>query len=162
VDNDLLDCATCQANEGALGVARDLFGANLCCVGGNCNQVLTRYACSRDGGTPMRYRITTMTATDSGHAHGIATRADGSLYMGYTLDSTVRRVTPGGSVSTVASTIGFVRGVAVDAAGNIYTADGCYHTITKHFPGGGSTIIAGTTNMPGSTGDEGLATAAKI
>src|SRR6185503_4049554 len=49
-DNDVLDCATCEANEGALGVARDLFGANLCCIGGSCTSVLTRYACRRDGG----------------------------------------------------------------------------------------------------------------
>jgi sugar lactone lactonase YvrE len=162
IDNDLLDCATCQANEGALGVARDLFGANLCCIGGTCNKVLTRYACRRAGGTPMRYRITTMTATDSANAHGIATGPDSSLYLGYYFNSTVRRVTPAGMVSTAANTIGFVRGVAVDTAGNVYTADGCYHTITKHFVGGGSTIIAGSINMPGSTGDEGLATAAKI
>jgi hypothetical protein len=161
-DNDLLDCATCQANEGALGVARDLFGVNLCCIGGTCDKVLTRYACRRDGGTPMRYRITTMTASDSGNAHGIATGPDGSLYITHHSSGTVRRITPGGVVSTVANTVGFARGVAVDAAGNVYTADGCSHTITKHVPGVGSTVIAGIPNMSGSTGDGGLAAAAKI
>ena len=160
VDNDVLDCATCEANEGALGVARDLFGANLCCVGGSCTGVSTRYACRRDGGLPARYRITTLAATDSGNAHGIATGPDGSLYLTY--GGSVRRVTPGGVVSTVATPGGFMRGVAVDPAGNVYTADGCRHTITKHVPGGPSTVIAGIPNMSGSTGDDGPATAAKI
>jgi sugar lactone lactonase YvrE len=160
VDNDVLDCATCEANEGALGVARDLFGANLCCVGTSCTSVATRFACRRDGGVPARYRITTLAATDSGNAHGIATGPDGSLYLTY--GGTVRRVTPSGAVSTVASPGGFMRGVAVDAAGNVYTADGCRHTITKHVPGGPSTVIAGIPNTSGSTGDDGPATAAKI
>ena len=160
-DNDVLDCATCQANEGALGVARELFGANLCCVGGACNAVRTRYACRRDGGTPARYRITTLAATDSGNAHGIATGPDGSLYLTHHSSGTIRRVTPGGAVSTVANTPGFVRGVTVDAAGNVYTADGCAHTITKHVPGGGSTVIAGT-GVKGHSGDGGPATAAML
>jgi sugar lactone lactonase YvrE len=161
VDNDVLDCATCQANEGALGVARDLFGANLCCIGPTCSSVLTRYACRRDGGTPARYRISTLAASDSGNAHGIATGLDGSLYMTHHNSGTIRRVAPGGVVSTIASTTGFQRGIAVDAAGNVYTADGCAHTITKHVPGGPSTVIAGT-GVKGSSGDGGPATAATL
>lgn len=159
-DNDLLDCATCQANEGALGVARDLFGTNLCCVGGHCDKVLTRYACRRDGGTPMRFRITTMTATDAGHAHGMATGPDGSLYIGYGL--LLRRITPAGVVSDVATASAFPRGLAVDGAGNVYTTDSCRYTITRHVPGGGSTVIAGIPNTPGSSGDDGPATSATI
>ena len=159
-DNDVLDCATCEANEGALGVARDLFGANLCCIGGTCNSVLTRYACRRDGGTPARYRITTLTATGSGNAHGIATGSDGSLYLEHHFQGGVLRVTPGGTVTTVANTPGFRRGVAVDTAGNVYTADGCSHTITKYVAGVG-TVIAGIPNSAGSTGDGGPATSAK-
>jgi sugar lactone lactonase YvrE len=162
VDNDLLDCVSCQANEGALGVARDLFGAHPCCIGGACGTVRTRYACRRDGGTPARYRISTLAASDAGQAHGIATGPDGSLYIGHITSATVRRVTPAGAVSTVANTAGFVRGVAVDAAGNVYTADGCAHTITRHVPGGGSTVIAGLPGLAGSTGDGGPAAAARL
>lgn len=73
----------------------------------------------------------------------------------------MRRVTPQGTVTAVATTVGFARGVAVDGDGTVYTADGCSHTITKHVPGGGATVIAGT-GVKGSTGDGGLATAAAI
>ena len=159
VDNDVFDCATCEAGEGILGVARELFGANICCIGGTCNQVLTRFACRRDGGFPARYRMTTLTATDGGNAHGIATGADGSLYL--SKFSGITKVTPGGVVSTVTSAVPFLRGLAVDAAGNLYGSTGCSHRILKVTPAGVVTTIAGT-GVGGSTGDGGPATAAQI
>jgi len=160
-DNDLLDCGACQAGEGVLGVGRDLYGANLCCAGGTCNKILTRFACRHDGGTPARYRIATLAATDGGFAHGIDVGSDGSLYLGDLSRGEIRTVTPGGTVTTVGTGTFGTRGVAVDPAGNIYVADGCRHTITKIVPGGGSTVIAGT-GVAGHSGDGGLATAAQI
>src|SRR4029077_15749609 len=38
----LLACSRGKLGEAVLGVAGDLFGATLCCIGGTCNQVLTR------------------------------------------------------------------------------------------------------------------------
>jgi hypothetical protein len=49
-DNDLLDGLGCKVGEAVLDVARELFGANLWCVGGTRNQVLTRVACYQAGG----------------------------------------------------------------------------------------------------------------
>src|SRR5262249_36338428 len=51
-DNDLLDCFGCRAEEATLQIARDVYGTNLCCIGGTCNKVLTRFACREAGGTP--------------------------------------------------------------------------------------------------------------
>ena len=38
-----LDCLACQTEEAVLGVARDLYGANLCCIAGACDTVRTRF-----------------------------------------------------------------------------------------------------------------------
>src|SRR5262249_29445715 len=54
---NLLNCLECQTEEAVLTIARTLHGANLCCIGGTCNQVLTRFACRQAGGTPVRYRV---------------------------------------------------------------------------------------------------------
>ena len=67
-DNDLLDCFGCRAEEAVLQVARDMYGSNLCCIGGVCNKVLTRFSCREAGGTPVRYHIESLPITVAGTA----------------------------------------------------------------------------------------------
>ena len=159
-DDDLLDCLACRAEEAVLEVARDLHGANLCCVGDRCNQVLTRHACRAAGGTPMRYRIGSLPVAVSG-PHGLDIAPDGSLLIADSGSSRALRVAPGGQVSVVGATFGFPVGIAGDAAGNVYVTNRCSQTVVKIAPGGSSTVIAGT-GVAGHTGDGGPATAARI
>jgi hypothetical protein len=157
----LLDCLGCQLGEAVLGVAGDLFGANLCCIGGTCNRVLTRVACFEAGGTPARYGMSSLPGVSTGGAHGIEIGPDGNLYMTGPGNVVTRVALPGGAQTTVGSTPFFPTGVAIDTAGNVYVTNRCVHTLTKIAPGGVATTFAGT-GTPGHSGDEGPATAAQI
>ena len=97
---------------------------------------------------------------------GIAANAAGSLvYVADTASHTIRKVTSGGAVTTLAGAGGtngisdgsgrnglfnYPQGVAVDISGNLYVADTWNHTIRKVSPAGAVTTLAG---FPGSYGD---------
>jgi NHL repeat len=106
---------------------------------------------------------------------GVAVDAAGNLYIA---GKRVRKVTPGGTITTVAgngqpalgmgadggpaasTSLDTITGVAVDAAGNLYIAQfGGY--IRKVTPGGTITTVAGG-NGGGFSGDGGLATSAGL
>jgi len=102
---------------------------------------------------------------------GIALDASGNIYVADDINHRVRKVTPTGTVTTIAgSTSGSddgdgvnakfhnPRGVTLDAAGNIYVADAGNHRIRKITPTGTVSTIAGSTL--GVT--EGIGTAAKF
>src|SRR5208283_4782822 len=99
---------------------------------------------------------------------GIAMDVSGNAYV--TDDYTIRKITPGGAVTTLAGAAGVggsadgtgttarfnsPSGLAVDGSGNIYV--GCSDgTIRKVTPGGVVTTLAGTASVFGSadgTGD---------
>ena len=106
---------------------------------------------------------------------GVAMDSAGNVYAADTGSHTIRKITPGGVVSTLA---GFAKragttdgagaaarfsnpqGVAVDSAGNVYVADGVNHTIRKITPAGVVSTLAGTAGQPGST--DGMGAAAKF
>lgn len=161
-EDDLLDCLACRTQEAALAVGRDLVGANLCCVSSDCATVQTRRACRRATGSPAQYRIDSVDAGDIAYPHGIDMGTDGTLYIADSRNDRVKKVSPSGQASVLASTPPFPTGISVDnASGDVFVSLRCSHQILRVTPTGTTTVFAGT-GVPGHSGDEGLATAAQI
>jgi hypothetical protein len=101
---------------------------------------------SADGtGSAARFRSPT----------GVAVDSTGNVYVADTFSCTIRKVTPGGVVTTLAGLAGswgsadgtgsaarfcYPSGVAADSAGNVYVADGAIRKVT---PAGVVTTLAG-------------------
>lgn len=96
---------------------------------------------------------------------GIAVDSANNLYVTDTGNHTIRKITPGGVVTTIAGAAGQSGsadgsgtqarfngplGIAVDASGNVFVADTKNHTIRKISPAGTVTTIAGSTGVAGS------------
>jgi uncharacterized protein (TIGR03437 family) len=123
---------------------------------------------SGDGGLAINACITTPLA--------IAVDRQGNLYIAEVANF-IRKVTPDGIISTIAgdgqagfsgdngpavdAEFNMIGGLAVDAAGNLFVADRGNHRIRKITPDGMITTIGGTGD-PGTDGDNGPATAARI
>jgi sugar lactone lactonase YvrE len=102
---------------------------------------------------------------------GVAVGAGGNVYVADTYNCTVRRITPAGTVTTVAGIVGMQgsadgpaatatfsapSSIAVDAAGNVYIADPFNNTIRKLAVGVVSTL-AGTAGVSGGADGTGAA-----
>jgi hypothetical protein len=87
---------------------------------------------------------------------GLALDGAGNLYVADTQNSAVRKVTPGGVVSTVATSVsfGFDFALAVDGAGTVYLAESAANTIVRITPGGVITTLAGS-SIPGTEDGQG-------
>ena len=86
--------------------------------------------------------------------------AAGNLYICDYSNGRVRKVTPGGTISTaVALTAPF--GIDIDATGNLYVSQSALNVISKVTPAGEITTIAGN-GKPGFSGDGGPALSAMI
>jgi len=103
---------------------------------------------------------------------GVATDTSGNVYVADTDNHTIRKIAPGGVVSTLAGLAGFPGytdgvgngarfnypdGVTVDAAGNVYVADTSNELIRKITPGGVVTTVAGTVFTSGTNDGTGAA-----
>ena len=105
-------------------------------------------------------------AASFGNPMGVAVDGGGSIYAADTGNNTIRKITPGGVVSTFAGISGSSgsvettgttvavffgpKGVALDRNGNVYVADSYNYTIRKITPSGVVTTFAGTTGASGS------------
>jgi sugar lactone lactonase YvrE len=96
---------------------------------------------------------------------GVTTDAAGNVFLADYYNHTIRRITPSGTVSTLAGAAGLVGAVdgvgsaarfaspldiALDAAGNLYVSE-VTNTIRKISPAGVVTTFAGATSQAGST-----------
>jgi sugar lactone lactonase YvrE len=95
---------------------------------------------------------------------GVAVDSAGNVYVADKYNSSIRKVTAAGGVTTLAGTAGLSgsadgtgaaarfrerTGVAVDSAGNVYVADFYNYTIRKVTAAGDVTTLAGTAGMQG-------------
>jgi sugar lactone lactonase YvrE len=108
---------------------------------------------------------------------GAAVDATGNLFIADTANNIVRKVTPGGVISTVAGTgaqgssgdggpataaqLNGPRGVALDASGDLFIAD-TNNDVVREVSGGTITRVAGTIGSPGLAGDGGAAVSALL
>lgn len=99
------------------------------------------------------------------YPNGIVFASSGVLFVADTFNHTIRRVTTGGDVTTVAGGAGIVGstdgngtaarfyqpiGVGADTSGNVYVADTYNHTIRRMATNGDVTTIAGSVGQAGS------------
>ncbi len=88
----------------------------------------------------------------------VAVDGSGNVYVADNNNGAIRKVTPGGVVSTVATgVLVSPRAVAVDSSGNVYVGDEGNNTISKVAPGGAVTTLAGLAFSPGSSDGTGSA-----
>jgi len=102
--------------------------------------------------------------------YGIRCDSSGNIYVADTVNDTIRKVTPGGAVTTIAGTVGKTgykdgaaasamfddpTGVAVDSSGNVWVADFNNDVIREITPGGTVSTFAGVATIPGSVNGTG-------
>ncbi|MGH9692845.1 MAG: hypothetical protein ACRD5Z_01795, partial [Bryobacteraceae bacterium] len=103
---------------------------------------------------------------------GVAVDQSGNLFIGDSDNDTIRKITPGGVVTTFAGVAGVAgnadgtgsaarfngpRGLAIDPAGNLYVCDTFNNTIRKVTPGKKVTTLAGLAGVIGSADGTGSA-----
>ena len=121
------------------------------------------------------------TSAQLNYPDGVALDKGGNLYIADSSNFVIRKVTAGGTITTVAGNhslgegyggdggpatsaqIGDVYGIALDGAGNLYIADTENNAVRMVTPAGIITTVAGNRSLGlGYSGDGGLATSAQL
>jgi hypothetical protein len=107
------------------------------------------------------------------YPNGLALDSTGNLYLAAGDNHTIRKITPDGTVSTLAGRAGFSgtadglgsaarfdqpTDLVLDSAGNLYVTDFSHHAIRKETPAGPVSTFAGLAGSTGSTDGTGSAT----
>jgi sugar lactone lactonase YvrE len=99
----------------------------------------------------------TGTAAKFNQPYGVAVDGGGNVFVADTYNRAVRKITAGGSVSTLNGTNSrfyYPQGIAIDSAGNIYLADGDNQSITRGVlltpPPSGGTVASVSVTSGGS------------
>ncbi|WP_461075288.1 NHL repeat-containing protein [Spirosoma flavus] len=119
----------------------------------------------------------TATAVAIGDAAAVVVDGNGNTYITDGINNRIRRVTPAGTISTIAGNgiqgyggdggpatnakLNHPVKIALDGSGNLYIADSDNHRIRKVTPGGIISTVAGN-GSAGFSGDGGTATAAQL
>jgi streptogramin lyase len=88
---------------------------------------------------------------------GLTVATNGNVYVADSYNSAIRKVTPAGLVTTLASGFYYPYGVTVDTNGNIYVADSGNNTIRKVTSTGLVTTLAGLAGSSGTNNGTGSA-----
>ncbi len=121
----------------------------------------TPYAFTNFAGTPGASGTNDGSGSEARlyYPYGVAVDSAGNVYVGDRFNHTIRKITPGGDVTTLAGSASnpgtnngtgsearfyYPSGVAVDGAGNVYVGDSYNYTIRKITLAGVVTTLAGS------------------